>query len=105
MDNKFWLMTIGITFGAMLWRFLPFILIDKIKLSESRIELLKYIPAAVFPAIIFPPVVFHRGTVEIFMGKERMIVLGVAMIVAYLSKNLIATLVSGILLLYFTNYI
>ena len=72
-------------------------LVSREMLSERVKELLAYVPSAVFPAIIFPAIFINDyGTfVEIYDPKIFAAI--IAVIVGYFSKNIILTILSGLI--------
>ena len=66
------------------------ILGDKIK------AVLAYVPSAVFPAIIFPGVFINDYGTFIEINDPKIFGALVAIIVGYFSKNVIATILSGL---------
>ena len=64
---------------------------DKIK------AVLEYVPSAVFPAIIFPGIFINDFGTFIEMNDPKIFGALVAVIVGYFSKNVIATIFSGLL--------
>ena len=63
---------------------------DKIK------AVLAYVPSAVFPAIIFPAVFINDYGTFIEMNDPKIFGALVAIIVGYFSRNVIATILSGL---------
>ena len=63
---------------------------DKIK------AVLAYVPSAVFPAIIFPGVFINDYGTFIEMNDPKIFGALVAIIVGYFSRNVIATILSGL---------
>lgn len=103
--SDFWLMTLGLSFFAIFWRVYPVLAFYKFNLSPRIQELLKFIPAVVFPAIIFPSTIYFTGEVEWISGKERVLALSLATLVAFWKKNVLVTLVVGLTSLYFLRQI
>ena len=64
---------------------------DKIK------AVLEYVPSAVFPAIIFPGIFINDFGTFIEINDPKIFGALVAVIVGYFSKNVIATIFSGLL--------
>ena len=64
---------------------------DKIK------AVLEYVPSAVFPAIIFPGIFINDFGTFIEMNDPKIFGAIVAIIVGYFSKNIIATIFSGLI--------
>ena len=64
---------------------------DKIK------AVLEYVPSAVFPAIIFPGIFINDYGTIIEMNDPKIFGAIVAIVVGYFSRNVIATILSGLL--------
>ncbi len=72
-------------------------LIKKDMLSERTKTLLGYVPSAVFPALIFPSVLLENSGSFVPYNDPKIIAILVAMIVGYVSKKIIATILSGLI--------
>ena len=59
--------------------------------------MLEYVPSAVFPAIIFPGIFINDFGTFIEINDPKIFGALVAVIVGYFSKNVIATIFSGLL--------
>ena len=73
------------------------VLIDRDMLGDKVKAVLEYVPSAVFPAIIFPAIFINDYGTYIEMNDPKIFGALVAIIVGYLSKNVIATIFSGLL--------
>ena len=80
-------------------------LIDREMLGAKVKEVLNYVPAAVFPAIIFPGVFFNDFGTLVEITDPKIYGAIVALIVGYYSKNVIATIVSGLISYWFIIFI
>ena len=80
-------------------------LIDRDMLSSKVKDVLNYVPAAVFPAIIFPGVFFNDFGSFVEITDPKIYGAIVALIVGYFSKNVIATIVSGLISYWFIIFI
>ncbi len=76
-------------------------LIDREMLGAKVKEVLNYVPAAVFPAIIFPGVFFNDYGSLVEYSDPKIYGAIVALVVGFFSKNVIATIVSGLLSYWF----
>ena len=66
-------------------------------LSDKLKKILSYVPSAIFPAIIFPPI-FLDSTGSLDLENNPKILAAVfAIITGYLSKDIIATIFSGLI--------
>ena len=80
-------------------------LIDRDMLSSKVKEVLNYVPAAVFPAIIFPGVFFNDFGSLVDITDPKIYGAIIALIVGFYSRNVIATIVSGLLSYWFIIFI
>ena len=72
-------------------------LISRDMLSIKLKEVLVYVPSAVFPAIIFPAIFFNDYGNLIELTDPKIYGAIVAIVVGYLSRNIIATIFSGLI--------
>ena len=72
-------------------------LISRDMLGDKIKAVLEYVPSAVFPAIIFPRIFINDFGTFIEMNDPKIFGALVAVIVGYFSKNVIATIFSGLL--------
>ena len=72
-------------------------LIDRRVLSTKLKQVLGYVPSAVFPAIIFPAIFFNDYGNLIEITDPKIYGATVAIVVGYLSRNIIATIFSGLI--------
>ena len=73
------------------------VLVRRDLLGEKIKAVLAYVPSAVFPAIIFPAIFINDYGAYIEMNDPKIFGALVAIIVGYFSRNVIATIFSGIL--------
>ena len=72
---------------------------DKIK------AVLEYVPSAVFPAIIFPAIFINDFGSFVEINDPKIFGAIVAVIVGYFSKNIIATILAGLLSYWFLIFV
>ena len=72
-------------------------LVRRDMLGDRIKAVLAYVPSAVFPAIIFPAIFINDYGSFIEMNDPKIFAAIVAIIVGYLSKNVIATILSGLI--------
>jgi branched-subunit amino acid transport protein len=70
-------------------------------LGERIKAVLKYVPSAVFPAIIFPAIFINDYGSFVEINDPKIFGAIVAVIVGYFSKNIIATIISGLISYWF----
>ena len=66
------------------------------KMSNDTKKILTFVPSAVFPAIIFPAIFFNDYGNFIELNDPKLFGSMVAILVGYLSRNIIATIFSGL---------
>ena len=72
-------------------------LVDRDLLGDKIKAVLEYVPSAVFPAIIFPAIFINDYGTFIEMNDPKIFGAIVAIVVGYFSKNVIATILSGLI--------
>ena len=90
----------SITIAGLLTYFTRMTMITLVKrdlLGEKIKAVLAYVPSAVFPAIIFPAIFINDYGTYIEMNDPKIFGALVAIIVGYFSRNVIATIFSGLL--------
>mgnify|MGYP001429300036 FL=1 len=72
-------------------------LVSREMLGDRIKAVLAYVPSAVFPAIIFPAIFINDYGTFIEMNDPKIFGAIVAIVVGYFSKNVIATILSGLI--------
>ena len=72
-------------------------LVSRDMLGERIKAVLAYVPSAVFPAIIFPAIFINDYGNFIEMNDPKIFAAIVAIVVGYFSRNVIATILSGLI--------
>ena len=72
-------------------------LVSRDMLGDKIKAVLAYVPSAVFPAIIFPAIFINDYGSFIEMNDPKIFAAIVAIIVGYFSRNVIATILSGLI--------
>ena len=72
-------------------------LVSRDMLGDRIKAVLVYVPSAVFPAIIFPAIFINDYGTFIEMNDPKIFGAIVAIVVGYFSKNVIATILSGLI--------
>lgn len=82
---------------TFLTRFSMIFLVKKDIFNNKIKNILSFVPASIFPAIIFPPIFLsNEGSLDL-ENNPKILAAGVAIIVGYFSKNIIATIFSGLI--------
>ena len=86
-------------------RFSMIFLLKKDILNDKAKKILSFVPAAIFPAIIFPPIFLDdTGTVDL-ENNPKILAAIFAIIVGYLTKNIIATIFVGLISYWFLIFV
>jgi branched-subunit amino acid transport protein len=80
-------------------RFSLIYLFGRFKIPETMRRALHYVPPAVLSAIVFPELFFHEGTLNLSLANTRLLAGLVAILVAWVSRNTLITILAGILAL------
>ena len=91
-----WLVIITAGIITYLMRMTMVALVSKDLLGDKIKAILAYVPSAVFPAIIFPGVFINDYGTLIEINDPKIFGALVAIIVGYFSRNVIATILSGL---------
>lgn len=92
---EIWLLFIVIGLATFTIRFLPIALAGR-DLPPLLLRALRYVPPAVLSAIFVPDMLIRNGNLDVSPGNGRLIAGLVAIVVAYISKNVIITIIVGI---------
>ena len=72
------------------------------KMLNKKVRLvLSYVPSTVFPAIIFPAVFFNDYGSFVEINDPKIFGIVAAIIIGFYSKNIISTILSGLLVYWF----
>ena len=80
-------------------------LINRDMLGDKIKSILQYVPSAVFPAIIFPGIFINDYGTFIEIDDPKIFGALVAIIVGYFSKNIIATILAGLVSYWFLIFL
>lgn len=73
---------------------------DRVELAPSVRQALRYIPPAVLAAIVLPAVLAPRGVVDLHYTNEFLVAGLATLLVAWVSKHLLLTIVLGMAVLW-----
>ena len=79
-------------------RFSMIFFLKKDIFNDKTKKILSYVPAAIFPAIIFPPIFLDSTGLLDIENNPKILASIFAIIIGYFSKNIIATIFSGLTL-------
>ena len=80
-------------------------LISRDMLGDKVKVVLEYVPSAVFPAIIFPGIFINDYGTFIELNDPKIFGALVALIIGYFSKNIIATILAGLVSYWFIIFV
>jgi len=80
-------------------RFSFIYLFGKLHVPETLRKALHYVPPAVLSAIIFPEIFLRDRQLDLSLDNQRLLAGLIAVIVAYLTKNTLVTILAGMLAL------
>ena len=81
------------------------VLVRRDTLGNKVKAILEYVPSAVFPAIIFPAIFINDYGTFIEINDPKIFAALVAIIVGYFSKNIISTILAGLVSYWFLIFI
>ena len=94
-----WLVIIvgGLLTYAMRLSFIYFL--ARTTVPETMRRGLRFVPPAVLTAIVLPQLLAPAGRFDLSAGNHRLLAGGIAMLVAWRTKNVLETILAGMLLL------
>ena len=88
-----------------LTRFSMIAVLKKEMFNDRAREVLSYVPSAIFPAIIFPAIFLDDFGQFQLENNPKILAGAIAMIIGILSRNIIATIFSGLASYWFLIFI
>ena len=86
-------------------RFSMIALLKKEMFNDRIREILSYVPSAIFPAIIFPAIFLDNMGQLQFEDNPKILAALIAMLIGILSKNILATIFSGLASYWFLIFV
>ena len=100
-----WLSIIIAGVLTYLTRMTMIVLVRRDMLGAKFKAVLEYVPSAVFPAIIFPAIFINDYGLFVEINDPKIFGAIVAVIVGYFSKNIISTILAGLLSYWFLIFV
>ena len=100
-----WTLIIYCGIITYLTRFSMIAILKKEMFNDKIREVLSYVPSAIFPAIIFPAIFLDNVGSFQFEDNPKILAGAIAMIIGILSKNIIATIFSGLASYWFLIFV
>ena len=95
-----WLLFFAVGLGTFTLRFLFIYLFGKIEMPDWLPRALRFVPAAALAALVFPALTHPTGSLDISLHNFRLLAgLGGAL-VAWKTRNVLFTILAGMLLLW-----
>jgi branched-subunit amino acid transport protein len=86
-------------------RFLMIAILKKEMFTDRIREVLSFVPSAIFPAIIFPAIFLNTTGDLVIENNPKIFAAILAIIVGLVSKNVIATIFSGLISYWFLIFV
>ena len=100
-----WVLIIYCGIITYLTRFSMIAILKKEMFNERIREVLSYVPSAIFPAIIFPAIFLDDLGQFQLEDNPKILAAAIAMIIGILSRNIIATIFSGLASYWFLIFV
>ena len=100
-----WALIIYCGIITYLTRFSMIAILKKEMFNDRIREVLSYVPSAIFPAIIFPAIFLDDLGNFQFEDNPKILAAAIAMMIGIMSRNIIATIFSGLASYWFLIFI
>ena len=90
---------------TFLSRYLMIAILKKEMFTDRVREVLSFVPSAIFPAIIFPAIFLDVTGDILIENNPKIFAAIIAMIIGLLSKNVLATIFSGLISYWFLIFV
>lgn len=101
---QFWLLTLALALGTWLMRALPIMLHGRVPHPAWLERLLRHVPVAALTALVVPGALYLKHDGLYSFAPARTLAAVAALLVALKTKNVLATLVVGMLALWAAQY-
>ena len=86
-------------------RYLMIAILKKEMFTDRIRDILSYVPSAIFPAIIFPAIFLDVNGDILIENNPKIFAAIIAMIIGLVSKNVLATIFSGLISYWFLIFV
>ncbi|ARJ47689.1 AzlD domain-containing protein [Candidatus Pelagibacter sp. RS39] len=100
-----WLLIICCGLITFLTRFSMIALLKREMFNDRIREILSFVPSAIFPAIIFPAIFLDNSGDFQLENNPKIMASIIAMLIGIVSKNIIATIISGLASYWFLIFV
>ncbi len=95
-----WLIILCMGIVTYAIRLLPMVLLGRIEMPPIVLRALRFVPPAVLSAIVFPELLRPAGPLDISLGNARLIAGILAAVIAWRTRNVLATIAAGMIALW-----
>jgi branched-subunit amino acid transport protein len=105
--NNIWLVMLlgGLLTFAIRFSLIYLLAEGRFEISKTMRKALHYVPPAVLSAIIFPELFLHDGAVDLSLGNTRLLAGLIAIVVAWISRNTLITIIAGMIALFVLQFL
>ena len=103
--SVFWLLILGLALTSFLPRASFILLFARWRVPAPLQRALRYVPTAVFSAILVPSLVLSQGALHIGLDNPRLLAGMLAGVIAWRTRNILITIVTGMLALHLFGYL
>ena len=100
-----WTLIICCGLITFLTRFSMIVLLKKEMFNDRIREVLSYVPSAIFPAIIFPAIFLDNTGFIQLEENPKILAAIIAMVIGIFTRNIIATIFSGLTTYWFLIFV
>ncbi len=98
-----WLLFLVIGMGTFILRYLFIYLFGKIEMPNWLRRVLRFVPAAALAALVFPALTHPTGHLDFSLNNFRLLAGLSGAIVAWKTRNVLLTILVGLMLLWILN--
>jgi branched-subunit amino acid transport protein len=95
-----WLIMIALALGTFLIRISFIILLSNRGVPPLIVRALRFVPASVLSALVIPQFIIHNNSLNLSLGNPRLIAGIIAAVIAWRTKNVLLTILSGMVVLW-----
>lgn len=99
-ETTLWLLIFSIGLITFVWRISFILLWERITLPPWLTQGLRFVPVAVLSALIVPAILYRQGQLDISPTNARLFAGLLAAAVAWYSRNVVLTIIVGMLTLW-----
>ncbi len=100
-----WALIVSCGIITFLTRFSMIALLKKEMFNDRARQVLSYVPTAIFPAIIFPAIFLDDNGLIQIEDNPKILAAAIAMIIGIMTKNILATIFSGLASYWFLIFV